>query len=164
MEPNERTPVVERQRWSAWLPTSGLPTHTGSEGRGDEPNIWDRRRWQVKRGCGQPWTKALRAEARRRLVNWSGPGHERTGGWVRISISPRSPWGRRGPGCVLLAWNHDRGRPGTPDPGSQASFKLSHGILTCAWTTAPTETPPLYSHHSRLTFISIPPYLGKLQK
>ena len=97
MDPNERTPVVERQRWSARLPTSRLPTHTGSEGRGDETNVWDRRCWRVKRGRSQPWTKALWAEARRRLVNWSGPGHERIGGWVQNLNLPSLSLGEERP-------------------------------------------------------------------
>lgn len=134
MEPNERTPAIKRQSQCKAPHQQASHPHAcqGIAGRGDEPNVWDRKCWRVKRGRSQPWTKAPRAEARRFPVNCSGPGHERTGGsrrggggWrYRSSVSPCSPLGRRGRGCVLLAWNHDRGRPGTPDPGSAASLGL----------------------------------------
>lgn len=130
MEPNERTPAIKRQSQCKAPHQQASHPHAcqGIAGRGDEPNVWDRKCWRVKRGRSQPWTKAPRAEARRFPVNCSGPGHERTGG------SRRGGWGvevqKLSLSLLSLGEERPRLRPSRLEPWQRTPWDTRPGLCS----------------------------------
>lgn len=162
MEPNERTPAIKRQSQCKAPHQQASHPHAcqGIAGRGDEPNVWDRKCWRVKRGRSQPWTKAPRAEARRFPVNCSGPGHERTGG------EPAGGWGGGGTeaqSLLALPWGGEA-EAASFSPGTMTEDALGHqtralqpasSSATGPWHAPEHQRPQKHPHFTLSTQDSV---------